>query len=132
MRRAFLALLIAATPALAAPSGLTVRSGETWLFRIALGQPVGAHRVALGTLPAPGEVRVTVKPLAGTMLTVQSNAPTQYLYRATLIFADGTASAAKSCALPANNRLALESWPQRAVAVRIADFKPVGPGTVCP
>jgi hypothetical protein len=110
------------TAALAA--SLTVQPGESWLFRIVQGRPVAAHRVAATAVPARGEVRLTARRMMGTMLTVLNNSPTAYTYRATLVAADGTAITAKSCVMPAGNRLAMESWPQTAVAVRLSDFKP--------
>lgn len=117
-----MALSLLLTAAVAA--GLTVQLGESWLFRVAHGRPVAAHRVAATALPAPGEIRLTAKRMMGTMITVLNNSRTAYTYRATLIAADGKAIVAKSCVLPANNRLAMESWPQVAVAVRVSDFKP--------
>lgn len=110
------------TAALAA--GLTVQPGESWLFRIDHGQPVAAQRVAPTTTPRRGEIRLTAKRMMGTMLTLLNNSHQAYAYRATLIGADGKAMVAKSCVLPAGNRLAMESWPQVAVSVRVSDFTP--------
>ncbi len=110
------------TAALAA--SLTVPTGQSWSFRIAKGQPVAAHRVQPAATPAPGEIRLTVKRMMGTMVTLLNNSAKAYTYRATLVGADGKAITAKSCVLPANNRLAMESWPHVAVAVTVGDFKP--------
>jgi hypothetical protein len=117
-----MALPLLVTAALAA--SLSAQPGESWLFRVAKGQPVAAHRVTPTTSPAPGEIRLTVKRMMGTTVTMLNNSPQAYTYRATLVGADGKAIVAKSCVLPANNRLAMESWPQAAVAVTVGDFKP--------
>ena len=109
---------------LIAAASLTVQPGESWLFRIAKGQPVASRRVKANTAPAPGEIQLTVRRLLGTTITLRNNSRTAYTYRATLVGADGKAIVARSCVLPAHNRLAMESWPQIAVAVNVADFKP--------
>jgi hypothetical protein len=108
---------------LAAAASLTVPTGTSWLFRIAHGQPTAAHRAESNSVPAPGEIRVTARRMLGTTLTLLNNSKTAYTFRATLVAADGKAITGKSCVLPADNRLTMESWPQIAVAVRIADFK---------
>jgi hypothetical protein len=72
MRAAIFALsLLSAAPVAAKP--LTVRTGETWVFAIANGQPVKARKVAASTKPAPGQVVVTVKSMMGTTMTITSN-----------------------------------------------------------
>ena len=109
---------------LLAAASLTVPAGTSWLFRIADGQPTAARRAGADSVPARGEIRVTARRMLGTTLTLLNNSPTAYTFRATLVGADGKAITGKSCVLPAGNRLAMESWPQVAVAVRISDFKP--------
>jgi hypothetical protein len=108
----------------AAAASLTVRTGETWLFRLAQGQPVAAHRSAADAAPKRGEVRVTARRMLGTTLTMLNNSATAYTFRATLVGADGKAIVGKSCVLPAENRLTMESWPQVAASVTIGEFKP--------
>ena len=128
-----LAALSVASPAAArGTKGLTVPMGETWIFRINRGQPADARKVAPSATPRPGEIRLTLRSMMGTTMTVLSNSPRSYTYRATLIGAGGKEIAAKSCALPSDNRLAFESWPQTASAVRVSDFKVTRDGTVCP
>jgi hypothetical protein len=112
-------LLIAALAA-----SLTAQPGESWLFRVAQGHPVATHRVESNAVPASGEIRLTVKRMLGTTVTLLNNSAVAYTYRATLIGADGKTIVARSCVLPAHNRLAMESWPQVAVAVRVDRFKP--------
>ncbi len=116
---AFPSLLAAAIAA-----SLTVQPGTSWMFRVDQGRPVAAHRVAATAIPAPGQIRISARRMLGTIITVLNNSRQAYIYRATLIAADGKTIVAKSCVLPANNRLAMESWPQVAVAVRVSDFKP--------
>ena len=108
----------------AAAASLSVHPGESWLFRIDHGRPVAARQVKSDTAPGRGEIRITARRMMGTIITALNNSPTAYTFRATLIAADGKAIVAKSCVLPANNRLAMESWPQVAIAVRVGDFKP--------
>ena len=115
-------LSVLLTAALAA--SLTAQPGETWLFRVAQGRPVQAQRVDVTAAPAPGQIKLTAKRMMGTTIMLTNNSRVAFNYRATLIGADGKAIVAKSCVLPAGNRLAMESWPQRAVAVRVGDFRP--------
>ncbi|MFL6753361.1 MAG: hypothetical protein ACJ8EH_05935 [Sphingomicrobium sp.] len=128
MIRALLALTLAAgsTPVLAAP--LTVQTGETWLFAIDHGEPVKARKVDAATKAAAGEVKVDVRALFGTMMTLTNNSRQGYTFRAELLSADGKAVTARSCTLPPGNQPTLESWPQKATAVRIGSFKPAKGG----
>lgn len=122
--------LLAAAPVAAKP--LTVRTGETWIFTIANGQPAKARKVGAKASPAPGEMKVTLQPLMGTTMTVTNNSKFDYAYRATLVLPGGKTGPAKSCAVPANGRLAIEHWSQRLAAVRLSDFKPAPAGSLCP
>jgi hypothetical protein len=126
MKRALLALALIATGAQAAP--LTVPIGETWLFALDHGQPARARKVAPSAKPARGEIKVAVRSLFGTMMTITNNSAQGYTFKAELIGPDGKSVAARSCTLPPGNQPALESWPQKAVAVRIGEFKPAKGG----
>jgi hypothetical protein len=129
MRFASLALLalLAASPAAAQP--LTIPAGETWIFSLDRGQPANARKADAKAKLARGEVKVTVLIMMGTTMTASSNNPDAYTFKAELIGANGKAIPARTCTLPARGRPVLESWPQRAQAVRIRDFKPaVDPG----
>ncbi len=128
MTRPLLALALAAIPALAAAAPLTVRTGETWLFRIDRGQPANARKVAPETAPPRGQVKVSVRAAFGTMMTITNNSAQGYTFDTQLIDAEGKAVAARSCTLPANNQPALENWPQKAAAVRIGNFNPAKGG----
>ena len=128
MRAIFLAPLLAVTaPAVAAP--LTIHVGETWVFAIRDGQPANAHKAAPSASPAKGQVRATVSALGGTTMTLTNAIGVAFTFRAELIGADGKITAARSCTLPSTTRQAFESWPQRAVAVRIGSFKPTAGGS---
>ena len=132
MRSAFLLLLtlLVTSPSTAKP--LTVRMGETWVFKISNGQPAKTRRVEPKVVPGRGEIKVTLQPLMGTTMTVSNNSKYDYAYRATLVLPDGKTGPAKSCAVPANGRLAIEHWPNRVAAVRLSDFKPAPAGSLCP
>ena len=114
-------LLIAAAPAQAA-TGLTVRTGETWLFTIKDGEPAQARKVTPSAKIGKRQIKVAVRPILGTAMTVTNNGPIAYTFRAELI-SGGKATVARSCTLPANARPVFEQWEQKADAVRISDFK---------
>ncbi|HET9336973.1 MAG TPA: hypothetical protein VFO12_11285 [Sphingomicrobium sp.] len=124
-----LTAVLTASPALA--QGLTVRTGETWSFRIANGQPVKARKVAAQSRPKSGEVVVTVRSMMGTTMTIISNNRQAYTYKAELIGAE-KAVATRSCTLPANARMSFENWPQTAKAVRLSQFKVATKDGACP
>jgi hypothetical protein len=77
-------------------------------------------------------MKVSLSPLMGTTMTVTNNSQYDYAYRASLILPDGKAGPAKSCAVPAHGKLAIEHWPQRVAAIRLSDFKPAPAGSLCP
>lgn len=113
-------------PAAAQP--LTVRAGETWMFTIHEGDPSNARKVEPAALPGQGEAKVTVRALFGTMMTISNNSKQGYTFKAELISADGKAVTARTCTLPPGNQPALESWPQKAAAIRIGSFKAASGG----
>ena len=121
-------LLIAAAPGQAA--GLTVRTGETWLFTIRNGEPAQARKVTPSAKIGKGQIKVSVRPILGTAMTVTNNSPIAYTFRAELISA-GKATVARSCTLPAKARPVFEQWEQKAEAVRISDFKVAGADGRC-
>jgi len=125
------ALLLAAAPAPAQGPGLMVKTGETWQFSLFRGQPVRARKAGANAKPAPGQIQVTVRTMLGTTMTITSNNPTAFTYKAELVGADKPV-AARSCALPPDGRLSFESWPQTATAVRLSDFKVAPKGGACP
>jgi hypothetical protein len=124
-----LAFLLASTPAAAKP--LTVRTGESWLFSLHRGEPVRARKVSPQARPGSGQVMVTVRSVIGTTMTISSNNPEAYTYRAELI-GTGEAVAARSCTLPANGRLSFEQWPEKAEAVRLSEFRIARKDGSCP
>ena len=116
-------VLIAAAPAQAA--GLTVRTGETWLFTIKDGEPAQARKVTPSAKIGKRQIKVSVRSILGTAMTVTNNSPIAYTFRAELI-SGGKATVARSCTLPAKARPVFEQWEQKADAVRISDFKVAG------
>lgn len=126
-----IASLLLASPAAAQSPGLTVKTGESWMFAISRGQPVRARKVGATVKPAPGQVLVSLRSMMGTSLSITSNNPHAYTYSAELIGAD-KAVPVRSCTLPANARLSFEHWPQKASAVRISDFKVATKDGSCP
>jgi hypothetical protein len=124
-------LLLTAQPVLAQSPGLTVKTGESWMFAISRGQPVRAHKVKPTVKPPPGQVVVTLRAMLGTSLSISSNSRQTYTYKAELIGA-ANAIPVRSCTLPANGRLSFEHWPEKADAVRISDFKVARQDGACP
>jgi hypothetical protein len=124
---AFAALLLSA-PAIAAP--LTVRVGETWTFALYKGEPVKARRVKPAAKPAPGEIKVSVSALMGTTMTVTNASATSYTFAAQLVGAPPGKAAPRTCTLPPQ-RPTLESWPVKAVAVRLSNFRVAPKGGAC-
>ena len=123
--------LVAAAPAAAESSGLTVKTGETWLFSLSRGQPVRARRAKPSATLGPGQILVTVRSMMGTTMTISSNNPRAYTYQAQLIGA-GKTIPARSCTLPADVKISFEHWPEKADAVRFGNFKPAPKGGACP
>ena len=124
-------LALLAAPAAAQSPGLTVKTGESWMFAISRGQPVRARRVKPTVKPPPGQVLVTLKAMMGTSLSITSNNRQAFTYKAELLGADKPVPV-RSCTLPANGRLSFEHWPQKADAVRISDFKVARKDGSCP
>lgn len=127
-----IALLLAASAAAADSPGLTVKTGESWIFSVEGGQPVQMRKVVGNTKLARGQMRVTLRPLMGTTMIITNNSNYDYAYRATLVLPDGNNGATKSCAVPANGKLAIEHWPRPVAAVHLSDFKRAPAGSLCP
>ena len=123
--------LFAAAPLAAKPQSLTVKRGETWEFALSKGQPVQARKISATTDPRKGRIRVTLRSMMGTTLTIVSNISRPYTYTAELI-GGAKAVPARSCTLPADGRLSFENWPQKADAVRLSNFKPAKRDGSCP
>jgi hypothetical protein len=126
-------VLLIASPAIAEPTGLTVRPDETWLFSISRGQPIRARRAKPTAQPGEGQVLVTVRTMLGTAMTITSNNPVAYTYRAELIgTAGGKTVPSRTCTLPADAMVSFEHWPQQASAVRLSDFRRARRDGSCP
>ena len=126
-----LAFLLVATPLSAKTASLTVHTGESWVFSIQGGQPVRARKVDPSVRLLPGQVLVTVRSMMGTTMTISSNNPVGYTYKAELIGA-GKPVKDRACTLPAERRVSFEHWPQVADAVRLSNFQPAPDGGNCP
>ena len=124
-------LLLATAPAAARSADLVVRTGETWIFSLYHGQPVRARKANPAAKPPPGQILVTLRSMMGTSLSITSNNPQAYTYKAELVGSDKPV-AVRSCTLPADGRLSFEHWPENADAVRLSDFKPAPKGGNCP
>ncbi len=127
----FSLLALLASPIAAQSPGLTIKTGESWMFAISRGQPVRARKVKPSIKPPPGQVLVTLRSMMGTSLSITSNNRQSFTYKAELIGADKPV-ALRSCTLPANGRLSFEHWPQKADAVRISDFRVARQDGSCP
>ena len=128
MKLAFALLLLAAAPTQAA--GLTVRTGETWLFTIKNGQPANARKVTPSARMAKGQIKVSVRALMGTTMIVTNNSPIAYAFRAELL-QGGKAVAARPCTLPANAKPIFEQWKEKAEAVRVSNFTAASADGLC-
>ena len=117
------ALMLLAAPAQAA--GLTVRTGETWIFAVKNGEPAQARKVTPSAKIPKGQIKVSVREMLGTAMTVTNNSPIAYTFRAELL-TNGKAVAARPCTLPPNARPIFEQWEQKADAVRISNFTLAG------
>lgn len=131
-RRLIPALILVGLAAPLSAESLTVRMGETWLFAVRGGSPVEARKVVATTAPAPGQFKVSLQPLLGSTMTITNNSRFDYAYRATLVLPSGRPGAAKSCAVPANGRIAIEQWTRAVAAVRLDRFKRAPAGSLCP
>jgi len=117
--KAALALTLFAVPVQAAP--LTVKTGETWLFRIKHGEPAQPRKVTPSAKIARGQIKVSVRAMMGTTMIVTNNSPIAYTFRAELL-QGGKVVAPRPCTLPANARPIFEQWKEKADAVRIGNF----------
>jgi hypothetical protein len=109
--------------------GLTLKIGETWVFKIANAQPVEARLVETDTPLAADEIKVSLKASMGTMLTITNNSKTWYNYHAFITSAPNKKGQATSvCTLMGDGRMAFENWPNTINFMRIADFTATSEG----
>ena len=128
MKAALMLLLLVAAPVQAAP--LTVKTGETWIFTIRNGEPAKARKVTPSARIAKGQIKVSVRALMGTTMSVTNNSPIAYTFRAELL-QGGKVVAPRPCTLPANARPIFEQWKEKADAVRIGNFTPASADGRC-
>ena len=108
-----------------APSDVTVRMGETWIFQLKDNRPVNARKAGADEKPATGDLVVTLSEAGGqTMMRVVNNTPEFINYHAFLIAAEGQHAKTRTsvCTLLSNGRSAFESWPYPVAAVQLTDF----------
>jgi len=129
--KTLIAFALLASSTLAAATPLTVRTGETWLFAVKNGEAVNARRVRGPATPRKGEFAVTVRPMIGTTMFITNNSGVGYTLRAELL-SGGKAKMARACTVPATGKPVLESWIQKADAVRLSNFKPSKDAGSCP
>ena len=104
---------------------LTMRPGETWVFKVKDGQPADAHLVAASAKPAKGEVVATVRSLFGTILIISNNSGVPYSFNAELM-PGRNLTAVRTCTLPSGGKPDIEQWEQKAEQVRISNFRAAG------
>lgn len=124
-----LATVVLAIASVAQTAPLTVRTGESWVFKVRDGQPADAHKVEPTVKPAKGELMVTVRSLFGTVLIITNNS-VAYSFNAELIPA-ANLTAVRTCALPGGGKPDLEQWEQKAQAIRISNFRATGNENRC-
>lgn len=127
----FALFALLASPVAGQSPGLTIKTGESWMFAISRGQPVRARKVKPTVKPPPGQVLVTLRAMMGTTLSISSNNRRSFTYKAELIGADRPVPL-RSCTLPANGRVSFEHWPQKADGVRISEFRLARKDGSCP
>jgi hypothetical protein len=120
-----LGTLILGIASVAQTAPLTVRAGESWVFKVRDGQPADAHKVNPAVKPAKGEVMVTVRSLFGTVLITNNNSSTAYSFNAEL-YPPTNLTAVRTCTLSSGGKPSLEQWEQKAQAVRISNFRAAG------
>jgi hypothetical protein len=125
------ALILAALPATALASGVTVKMGESWLFALEHGRPIKVRAASPTASPGAGEVLVVLRPMFGSTMSVTGNLPTATNYRATLIQSDGRGGATRACSLPAGKMTVVENWPKAVAAIRLDRFKRAPAGATC-
>jgi hypothetical protein len=117
--------MMLAIASIAQTAPLTVRAGESWVFKVKDGQPADAHKIDAKGKPAKGEVMVTVRSLFGTVLITTNNSSIAYSFNAELLPATNL-TAVRTCVLKSGGKPGLEQWEQRAQAVRISNFRAAG------
>lgn len=117
-----LAAALLATAFVVSAQPLTVRAGESWLFKVKSGQPAGAHKVDPTAKPAKGELMISVRALFGTTMIVTNNSAVPYRFNAELVPARNMA-ALRTCSLPTGAKPIVEQWDQKADAVRVSNFR---------
>ena len=122
------ALLAIASAVQAEP--LSVRVGESWVFKISDGQPAAAHKTEATAKPAKGEIMIAVRGLFGTTMILTNNTAVSYSFNAELL-PGRNMTAVRTCTLPPGGKPVVEQWDQKAEFVRISNFRAAGNEGVC-
>lgn len=120
--KTILAAALLATASVVTAQPLTVHAGESWLFKVKDGQPADTHKVEPTAKPAKGELMISVRALFGTTMIVTNNSAIPYRFSAELVPARNMA-ALRTCSLPTGAKPIVEQWDQKAVAVRVSNFR---------
>lgn len=117
----FLALFLQTTSPAAA--GVVVHVGETWIFRLKDGQPVGAHKEAPGAGLAEDELMVRLEKQNGTTMIVTNNTKTPLNYHASMNVGDEDRPTSV-CTVASNGRMGIENWNPTwpIAAITLSDF----------
>ena len=105
-------------------------AGESWIFQVKDGQPSDARKVEPNAKPAKGEVIVAVRSLFGTVLIMSNNSGVPYSFAAELL-PPTNLTTVRTCTLPSGRKPILEQWEQKALAVRISNFRAAGNEGLC-
>lgn len=127
MRATILALLVllSASPAFAETSGVFIHPGESVIFHLDHGQPVGMRPATAQDQPASGEIEVSLATgPQGSMMKVVNNTPDFLNYRAFIsAAADAAGKRTSVCTLMNNGRMSFENWPGLPIpGIRLSDF----------
>jgi hypothetical protein len=105
--------------------GLLIKSGETWIFHLENGQPANPRTATEADKPGKDELKVSLSPDPGAMLTITNNTSQFLNYRAFITPKPGKKGTSTSvCTVMSNGRKAFEVWQNAVPAIRLADFTP--------
>ena len=142
MRLLILAMALVAAPAVLSPafaepaaeavknarSGLFVKQGETWFFKIKDGQPTDVRSGGEDEKPGSDEIRVS---LDGGNLVVLNGSPTTYNYQAFIAKKSSDKGNRTSVCTLMPGVIAFENWPDKLPGIRLTNFSEAGDEMGC-